>query len=318
MSKYYTLMFIDDDGSRVKRAVISKKLLISAFSLIFCLTSALIYVFADYSKLKNTSFQTKRFEKRLLSNRGELENQRLQIQLFADEINNLKKKMETLNTFETKVAEQLKSKKIGKAEFLGMGGSMPDDLNTNIPLDDRHNSLLREMHQQLDVLVAEAEKQEDDFNILLKSLESIEKQKISNGMNVRNLVISSTPSLRPVVGGNVTSRFGYRESPFSSRNEFHKGYDIAGRIGTPVRAGGDGIVSFAGDKGAYGKTIIISHGHGIVTQYSHLSSFKVTPGSRVRRGETIAGMGNTGRSTGSHLHYEVHLNGVPVNPQKYM
>lgn len=318
MSKYYTLMFIDQDGSFVKRAVIPKKIIISALSVFFLVIAALIFVFADYSKLKTTSFQTQRFEKRLLSNRGELENQRLQIQVFAEEINKLKKRMESLNTFETKVAEQLKSKKIGKADFIGMGGSMPDDLNTSISLEDRHNSLLREMHQQLDVIVAEAEKQEDDFSILIKSLESLEKQKVAGVRSTRNLVISSTPSLRPVVGGNVTSRFGYRESPFSSKKEFHKGYDIAGKAGTPVRAGGDGVVSFAGDKGAYGRTIIITHGHGIVTQYSHLSSFKVNPGARVSRGDVIGGMGSTGRSTGSHLHYEVHLNGVPVNPEKYM
>jgi len=311
-------MFIDDDGSSVKRAVISKKLLISIFSLLICSIAGLTYVFADYSKLKNTSFQTKRFEKRLVSNRGELENQRRQIQLFADEINQLKKKMENLNTFETKVAEKLKSKKVTKEDFTGMGGSMPEDINTNLSLGDRHNSLLREMHQQLDLIVAEAEKQDVDFNILLKSLESIENQKISGEKNLRNLVISSTPNLRPVIGCNVTSRFGYRESPFGGRSEFHKGFDIAGSSGTSIRPGGDGIVSFAGDKGAYGKTLIISHGHGIVTQYSHLSTFKVSPGERVRRGQLIAGMGSTGRSTGSHLHYEVHLNGVPVNPEKYM
>lgn len=311
-------MFIDDDGSSVKRAVISKKLLISVFSFVICIIAALTYVFFDYSKLKHTSFQTKRFEKRLLSNRGELENQRRQIQLFADEINALKKKMESLNTFETKVAEKLKSKKVTKEDFTGMGGSMPDDINTNLSLGDRHNSLLREMHQQLDLIVAEAEKQDVDFNVLLKSLETFENQKISGEKNVRNLVISSTPSLRPVNGGNVTSRFGYRESPFGGRTEIHKGFDIAGSAGTPIRAGGDGIVSFVGDKGAYGKTIIISHGHGIVTQYSHLSSYKVSSGDRVKRGQTIAGMGSTGRSTGNHLHYEVHLNGVPVNPQKYM
>lgn len=325
MSRYYTLMFIDDDGSSVRRTVISKKILLSASLFFFCLFVALVYVFVDYSKLKHTSFQTKRFEKRLLSSRGELENQRLQIQLFAEEINNLKKKMESLNTFETKVAETLKSKKVDKDVFQGMGGSMPEDIKTNISLEDRHNSLLREMHQQLDVVVAEAEKQEDDFNILLKSLESLESQRIAGDStarstkNVRNLVISSIPSLRPVAGGNVTSRFGYRESPFGGRSsEFHKGYDIASKVGTPVRAGGDGVVSFAGDKGSYGKTILISHGHGMVTQYSHLSSFKLKAGDRVKRGEVVGGMGSTGRSTGSHLHYEVHLNGVPVNPQKYM
>lgn len=311
-------MFIDDDGSSVKRAVISKRILILLFSFFFCTIAGLTYVFFDYSKLKNTSFQTKRFEKRLLSNRGELENQRRQIQLFADEINNLKKKMESLNTFETKVAEKLKSKKVTKEDFTGMGGSMPDDINTNLSLGDRHNSLLREMHQQLDLIVAEAEKQDVDFNVLLKSLESYENQKVSGEKNVRNLVISSTPSLRPVIGCNVTSRFGYRESPFGGRKEIHKGFDIAGSTGTAVRAGGDGIVSFVGDKGAYGKTVMISHGHGIVTQYSHLSSYKVSPGARIKRGEVIAGMGSTGRSTGTHLHYEVHLNGVPVNPEKYM
>ena len=98
----------------------------------------------------------------------------------------------------------------------------------------------------------------------------------------------------------------------------HKGVDIAARRGTPVKATADGKVTFSGSKGLLGKTVIIDHGHGIVTRYGHLNEILKKRGDEVKRGDVIGEVGSTGRTTGSHLHYEVHLNGVPVNPVKYI
>jgi murein DD-endopeptidase MepM/ murein hydrolase activator NlpD len=139
-------------------------------------------------------------------------------------------------------------------------------------------------------------------------LEQIKKQ--------RNL-LAGTPTIRPVDGW-VTSRFGYRKSPFTGRRELHKGLDISNRKGTPIMATADGVVCFADKKGLYGLTMVIDHGHGLKTRYAHLNKLLKKKGENVKRGDVIAQMGSTGRSTGPHLHYEVRLNGVPVNPAKYI
>jgi murein DD-endopeptidase MepM/ murein hydrolase activator NlpD len=126
----------------------------------------------------------------------------------------------------------------------------------------------------------------------------------------------STPSIRPATGW-ITSAFGYRTSQFTGYKKMHTGVDIANRIGTPIKAPADGIVTFAGSKAGYGNFVVISHGYGIVTRYGHLSKFYVQVGDRVKRGDRIAALGNTGRSTGPHLHYEVVMNGISHDPELY-
>lgn len=136
-----------------------------------------------------------------------------------------------------------------------------------------------------------------------------------NGAELENLAYS--PSLWPVVG-RVTSSFGERQDPFNGEGAFHTGVDIAGDYGEPVRATADGTVEKAGFGTGYGREIILDHGHGVETLYAHLSGFAVTPGEQVRRGEVIGYIGMSGRSTGPHLHYEVRIRNVPVNPHRYL
>jgi len=109
-----------------------------------------------------------------------------------------------------------------------------------------------------------------------------------------------------------------RRSPFTGKRKMHEGVDIASRTGTPVFATADGIVSKAETAAGYGKLVVIDHGYGYKTYYAHNSKIFVKVGQRVKRNERISAVGNTGSSTGSHVHYEVHLNGVPVNPKKYL
>ena len=164
---------------------------------------------------------------------------------------------------------------------------------------------MREMHDQIDQLSTASTNQQAGFQSLLKDLQ-----------DQQNL-LASTPAIRPVRGW-TTSKFGYRISPFTGRREFHKGFDIATKKGSPILATADGVVTFAGRKGLFGNTIMISHGHGMVTRYAHCDKFLKKRGEKVKRWEQIATVGNTGRSTGPHVHYQVELNGVPVNPEKYM
>jgi len=130
-------------------------------------------------------------------------------------------------------------------------------------------------------------------------------------------MLASTPTIAPAVGV-LTDGFGTRNDPITGRRAFHRGLDISARRGTPVYAPADGVVVFVGRNGGLGKTIKISHGFGYTTVYGHLQDFDVEPGSEVRRGEQIGSVGNTGRSTGSHLHYEVHLDGQAKNPLYYI
>ncbi len=131
------------------------------------------------------------------------------------------------------------------------------------------------------------------------------------------LRLAAQPALWPVEGP-VTGGFGERTDPFNGEGAFHTGVDISSNYGHPVIAPADGVVTFANTESGYGNLLVLDHGYGISTRYGHLSAFAVAPGQMVHRGEVIAYVGLTGRSTGPHLHYEVRINGVAVNPYKYL
>ena len=129
--------------------------------------------------------------------------------------------------------------------------------------------------------------------------------------------LSSSPAIWPTQGW-MTSRFGTRVSPFTGKRQFHAGIDIAGALGTEIVATADGKVVFSGKKGPMGYAVIIDHGFGIRTHYGHNKELKVKKGEKVVRGQVIALLGSSGRSTGPHLHYTVELNGKAVNPLDYI
>jgi murein DD-endopeptidase MepM/ murein hydrolase activator NlpD len=126
------------------------------------------------------------------------------------------------------------------------------------------------------------------------------------------------PFATPVRNPRFTSGFGPRRDPFNRRAAMHEGVDLAGPRGTPILAPAEGVVTFAGTQRGYGRIIRIRHDFGFETLYGHLSRIRVSVGDRVSVGQRIGDMGNTGRSTGTHLHYEVRVNGRPVNPMKFI
>ncbi|MEJ2346646.1 MAG: M23 family metallopeptidase [Gammaproteobacteria bacterium] len=133
-----------------------------------------------------------------------------------------------------------------------------------------------------------------------------------------NLQKQVYPAGRPVKHGWLSSGYGYRADPFTGKREFHKGLDFAGKMGSPVIAVAAGVVTWSGKRYGYGNMVELDHGNGYSTRYAHNSKILVKVGERVKKGQTIALMGSTGRSTGPHVHFEVLHNGREVNPSKYV
>jgi murein DD-endopeptidase MepM/ murein hydrolase activator NlpD len=137
-------------------------------------------------------------------------------------------------------------------------------------------------------------------------------------MNAMEAALAGIPTSMPASVMLMSSGFGYRSDPFTGGGAMHSGLDFKGPVGTPILAAADGIVTSAGWQGGYGNCIEITHANGLVTRYAHLSGFTVSLGQKVERGVQIGLMGSTGRSTGSHLHFEVRLNDQAINPMKFL
>ncbi|QTA86773.1 M23 family metallopeptidase [Desulfonema magnum] len=306
MSGKITFFIFGKSGAPVKQLSVSRAFLFFLGFFAVSFTAAAGFGVYDYYHLKMASFDAQDIESNIKSHLDEIVHQRKQIQTFADEINSLKSELVALNNFENQIRIIAGIDNSDKQKgLLGIGGSIPEDLNPKIDLKEKHNSLMREMHDQVKQLHLVSSVQEQGFETLMKHL-------VDQG----NL-LAHTPAIRPTKG-IVTSRFGSRRSPFTGRSEFHEGLDIANRHGTSVVASADGVVTYAAPKGFWGNMILINHGHGMVTRYAHLSKILKKSGDRIKRGDIIGKIGTTGRSTGPHLHYEVHLNGIPVNPEKYI
>ncbi len=193
---------------------------------------------------------------------------------------------------------------------LAMG---PTEEPQNIPGGGTDNPFVRPkasetpkaLSEKLDKISAEATRQEQSL------------QELQAYFQDQRFLLASVPSVWPTRGW-VTSDFGVRLDPYTSERVMHAGMDIAGPHGKEVIAPSDGTVVFSGLEGGYGNVLVIDHGYGIKTRYGHLATVKVKAGEKVKRGQTIAGLGNTGRSTGPHLHYEVRVNGIAQNPRKFI
>jgi murein DD-endopeptidase MepM/ murein hydrolase activator NlpD len=306
MSRNISFLVLNSTCSLLKQVTVSKSFILGVLAVFLAGLLGVGYIFYDYVKIQKALNEKTALERKVAAQIDEISSQRKQIQTFASKINLLKSEIDELIHFEKKVREiaNLENEDLQDGVF-GIGGPISEDLDTEIALEESHNELIRQMHQQVQQIELAALNQKDGFEALFNSLEN----QIS--------VMASTPTIRPTKGF-ITSTFGYRKSPFTGLRDFHHGLDIGAKIGTPVKTTADGKVTYAGKQGPLGNLVVIDHGHGMLTRYGHLNRILINRGDFVKRGEVIGEVGNTGRSTGSHLHYEVHLNGVPVNPQKYI
>jgi len=156
------------------------------------------------------------------------------------------------------------------------------------------------------------------FNLMRATALNSPADSIAQGLVPEHLLNRSTvPSVWPV-RGQITAGFGERMDPLSGEGAFHAGLDISASYGAKVEAAADGIVFVAGPESGYGNAVLIDHGYGITTKYGHLSKIDVVVGQEVKRAQVIGAVGMTGKTTGPHLHYEVHVHEAPVNPAKYL
>ncbi len=232
--------------------------------------------------------------------KDEIKTQQNEIGKFADKMESLEEKLADLYSLEKQLRTIAINETPGDSTPLfGIGGSGEEELPSAETVD------IQRLRAHADNLDRASLTLKDAFSDYLKRVEARKKR------------LASKPSIRPTKGW-VTSRFGNRVSPFSGRRELHAGLDIAADKGTPILAAADGVITWAGRKGLLGNLMTIDHGNDIVTRYGHISRFFKNAGQKVKKGEKIALVGNTGRSTGSHLHYEVRVSGAPVDPERFI
>jgi len=294
-----TFLVVPGNASNVKQVKLSKSFLMLIACFVVVGVAGLSYVLYDYYTLKSTIPSMR-------SLAHEVTAQKVQIQAYAEKVQALNSEMQALHDFEKKlrVIANVEAP-AGQDAVFGIGGTLDTDLEDLPPVTENYSGVIRAMHAQLEQL--------DEASLVQKQA----FEELHDYLQDQKSLLASTPAIRPTTGW-LSSGFGYRTSPFTGRREFHRGVDIATREGTPVIAPADGVVTFAGKKGGLGNMVVIDHGYGKITRYGHMKKWLVRQGAHIKRGDKIGLVGNTGRSTAPHLHYEVHVNGIPANPAKYI
>lgn len=297
--EYITILVFGHKTSKTRHLRIKRKTIHVGFYLLAFLLLSLTFFFCDYIQVKKKAFEVARL-------REQTEAQRSQIYFFSSKIDELEKQVSRLKDFDRRL-RIIANLERGQEHpgVLGMGGPSPSDIRDRLRSDRDDKGLIQQMKVDVERLQSEATLSERSFFELERVLQT--KQEI----------LAHTPSIWPAQGW-VTSEFGFRPNPFTGLTQMHEGIDISNRVGTIVVAPANGFVSDIGDDWIHGKFLVISHGFGITTRYSHLNKVLVRVGQKVKRGEKIAEVGMTGKTTGPHLHYEVRLNGIPVNPMRYI
>jgi len=297
MDRYYTFLYVRRGNAGVKSIRIRKSIAIGALSLLLAVVITSISMITRFSGLARDS-------KRLTDLQSE--NERLSVRLkdFRTEVDELKNGMEVNLALQNRARLMANLDPISADVWqVGIGGPEPAVIDRELKETD---IIFSQIEKDINRILRQSKLQKDSYSELLEIL-----QKESE-------IRDCTPSIKPLKGGFLSSRFGRRMDPYTGRIAFHGGVDFFARTGTPVIATADGTVTMAKNDGGIGLAVEINHGNGFKTRYGHLSSILVKRGQSVKRGETIGLVGNTGRSTGPHLHYEVQFRKDLRNPLDYI
>lgn len=309
-SRFFTVMIVPERSATAKSFKIKRQSIINigifSFTLLAAIATLGVHYFSTLDELQGT--QELRNEKRQLES---------QLITMRSKVAYIERSLERIEQFDVKVRAITQ---LNDAERnLGMGplgslesGDQPSVLfasgerigYSDEPLDSALTA--RILSTKIDALHERADEEEKEISSL------------SRYLDYQKVLLRSTPSIWPLHSRMKTSAFGIRRDPYTRERVMHKGLDVGAPEGSELFAPADGTVIWVGPRGGYGNAVIIDHGFGVQTHFAHMSGFSVKIGDKVKRGSQIGMIGNTGRSTGPHLHYEVRLNGIPQDPTKYM
>ena len=299
--KSYTVIVVPDHASTVRRYSLQKSFLYQVGGGLAVLVVILLVGTGHYFSVAKDAAENRVLRDENLLLRGQLKSIRERIDHIGstlDRVERFDKKLRAV----TLLSDPQRNLAMGPtAAEPGTQGPPTDAEVLRASVQDSPKVL----GSRLDKLSVEATRQEQSL------------QELQAYFQDQKSLLASTPSLWPARGW-VTSDFGQRLDPYTAERVMHQGLDIAAQHGTQVLSPSDGTVLFAGLEGGYGNVIVVDHGYGIKTRFGHLASITVKAGDHVKRGQSVGAVGNTGRSTGPHLHYEVRVNGLPQNPRKFI
>jgi murein DD-endopeptidase MepM/ murein hydrolase activator NlpD len=286
--RYSTIIFVPHARAKFRKLKVSHRLLFSIVSLVTSSLCLSTFFSVQYFTSLSQTHELSKLQR---------ENRDLQTanEQFSKSVESLRTELQSVEAKTRSLAIIAGITTLDASSQGGVGGvRQSDNLTGGSPYRD-----------DVDKMSFRSHRLEKDLSVLQQKFEA------------QRELLSSTPSIAPV-RGILTDGFGGRSDPFTGEKGTHSAVDISSAAGQPVRAPADGIVVKSEWANGYGNVIYLSHGNGYSTRYGHLSSFAARPGQRVKRGDIIAYVGSTGRSTGPHLHYEVRLNNVAVNPLEYI
>ncbi|EPR42444.1 Peptidase M23 [Desulfovibrio sp. X2] len=298
LSKKYQVVIFRDGVGQCRKLRCSAWMVVALLFFVVALAAGNVFLWQYYSQYSS-------LESNLLDSEKTVHEQKTQLLSLASKIKNIEKDLGRIRTFDAKLRVMMNTDPNQPQAVAALGGPETNTFSKNYLTLYRQELLARKMHSYLHQLSTDTR------------LEEVRQQELMQDIRKNRESLASTPSIWPVEGW-ITSPFGYRTSPFTGTREFHKGLDISCPMGSPIYAPAKGKVAFAGRDSGYGLSITLEHGAGLSTKYGHLHRLAIKPGQTVSRGELIGYAGTSGRSTGPHLHYEVRLNGVPVNPMRYI
>ena len=293
-----TLMIVPGAAGSIRRFHVPRVWLRRATFASVGVVVAVLVLSIDYVRVRVSLSELERL-------RRETTAQRQELQAYAEQMETISTRLGKIDGFERKLRVITNLDPADPLPLPGIGGTDGQLLDADdvswLSRAKRHEII----RDGLETLAGAADEKEESLQQLISHLE------------VQAVRLVHTPSVAPTHGW-VTSSFGYRASPYTGAREFHKGLDIAGRMGTPIYASADGEVIYATAKRSLGNAVKMRHGYGIETVYGHMQEVLVKQGETVKRGQQLGLMGSTGRSTGPHLHYAVLVNGKAVNPRTYI
>ncbi len=287
----FNLLVVQGDGRRIARVTLPRWLILTVLGLLLAVPVSVAVVYTDYLQLRSQRSSLNDLTARVAE-------QQAVIDASQSKMRQIRAEIDGWRDLHARILEPFGPEDGSAKRVTGIGGGTGPTLAGETP--DR-----AALGDELDRLTGIVKEEGDQLRALERFL----------GRATR--VLAALPSRWPV-RGQVNSGYGGRTSPWSAKSEFHSGLDIGAPVGTPVKSPAPGIVVFAGMNAEYGQMVIIEHGNETKSLYGHLSRLNVAVNQKVQRGEVVALTGNTGRSSGPHLHYEIQVKGQSVNPTRYL